>query len=353
MKFACMSCAAKYSVPDGRLAAAGSGGLRVRCTRCRAIMVVAADAFRMEGPSPEPRRIGEDDDTRKELRFRGRARPAAQLPRGGASMGIMAASDSMSDEGPIAETMGGVMAVPAALSASGVFRAMPGVNRQVTGLFFPELDRLTLEGKQTTSRVWYAAVDGRPRGPFSASEMMGLAERGKIRDATLVWRPGYPSWKKIRHGDAPGSEDLSWLRKVVLARKLREMDAQERAQDRLGIAPVQLTRTSAGRNRPSLAPTWQGGAAGMPPALPDDADEVPALSLNPRTLLEPSAWRAEELPSVPRRLNARGTRRASRAFRVVMAALLMALASVALAAGDSETLERFASFVPFVPTLSP
>ena len=325
-------------------------------------MVVASSgdaAFSVTSPS-EARRLGEDDDTRKELRFRGRVRPQPAMTS--ESLGIMAASDSAADEVSAQTLGGGVMAVPAALSASGVFRAMPGVNRQVTGLFFPELDQLSLEGKVTSSRVWYAAVDGRPRGPFSASEMLSLAERGKIRDATMCWRPGFGSWKKVRHGEASSNEDLSWLRKVVLARKLREMDAQERAQDRLGITPVQLVRTSAGKNRPSLAPTWQGGAPGMPPALPDDADELPALSLNPSTLLEPRAWRADELPAVPKKSAVLGTRRSGfgigrRTSIVAGAALAIALVativSVVLSRVDDDVLARSGRSIDAAPMLTP
>lgn len=288
-----------------------------------------------------------DEDTRKELRFRPRssaASTATMRSQRGASMAMSASSG----EGQVSETLSGdaFAAAPAALSASGVFRPMPGVHRQVTGLFFPELDQLQLEGKPTSSRVWYAAIDTRPRGPFSATEMMSLAERGKVRDATMVWRPGFGSWRKVRNGDISTGEDLSWLRKVVLARKLREMDAAERAEEtaQTGRMPkVQLTRSKAGGKKP----TWLGGAAGMPPALPDDTDDVDAttmklsepwygrrndrreISLPFATLREPSAWRADELAALPK--GARGTQRVPLTKRLPVPVAFVAVGVLAMA----------------------
>jgi hypothetical protein len=320
MKFACMSCAAKYSFPDGRLAAAGPGGLRVRCTRCRAIMVIASDV--------EQDFHGEDT---------GEALGMRRLSRGPAE--TLGGFTPAPTHAPVGELEGGgAMAAPAALSASGVFRPVAGVHREVTGLFFP-----ALEGKAPSSRVWYAAIDHRPRGPFSAAEMLSLAERGKIRDATRVWRAGFASWTKVR----AGSKDLSWLRKVVLARKLREMDAQERARARLGIAPVQLVRTSAGKNHPSLAFAPHAvGVTGMPPALPDDAvDDLPPLSLHPSTFL-PDAWRIDDLPALPHKPRRIGRRLRASALAVPLA---LALASLGLAAVEPELLRRLASFVALSP----
>lgn len=199
-----------------------------------------------------------------------------------ASSASSASLDSTPEGAALAELGGDDHAVPAALSMSGVFRPMPGVQRQVTGFFFPELEELRGEARQVkSSRLWYAAIDHRPRGPFAATEMIDLAEKGKIRDATLVWRPGFAAWRKVRHGASAGSpEDLSWLRKPVLARKLREIEAQDRAQ-RMGIPAVSLTRSSSGGRRS----TWSGGAEGLPPPLPsaDDPAALPATT-EPRAM---------------------------------------------------------------------
>lgn len=335
MKFACMSCGAKYSVPDGRLQAAGAAGLRVRCSRCRAIMVVAESqrALQQASSADDKRLAADDEDTRKELRFQ--KKPAVTSSDAGLAL-------AMSSAGSLPPHM--APGVPAELSASGVFRPMPGVNRQVTGLFFPELEELKSQGKNTSSRVWYAAIQNRPRGPFSAAEMIALAERGKVRDSTLVWRPGFSSWRKVKHGEQGTPEDLSWLRKPVLARKLKEMDAAEHQAQRMGIQPVNLTRTSSGGRKPS----WSGGA-GLPPPLPDDAHDEPVgpdgplqLSFLTETHGErprasssadaiPFAWRADELPARPSTTTIRRRQRRVVGFLGV-AAGLVGLAMIAVLA---------------------
>ncbi len=314
MKFACMTCGAKYSVPDGRLEDAGPQGLRIRCSRCRAIMVVS-ESQRLLTPTPPRADIppDEEEETRKELRHRSR--------RGGPPT---ISTDSLQREtSPQVHDDG----MPAALSASGVYRPLPGVQRQVTGLFFPELDELQAEGKLVSSRVWYAAVDSRPRGPFSASEMVSLAEQGKIRESTLVWRPGFSTWKQVRHADDGGREDLGWLRKIVKARKLRERDAQRRAEALHGIKPVSLTRTSSGGRRTdgsSVAP-------GMPPPLPEDAvDDIQPLAQS-----SGFHWRAQEHPAA-------GVRRQTRLLWALgvgaFAVVAVAVAVVVLRANAIERL---------------
>lgn len=287
MRFACLSCGAKYSVPDGRLEAAGAAGLRVRCSRCRAIMVVSESQRAVftgaiaEGPNLLGLRMArataanEDEDTQKELRVVRR--------RASSSGGGLAQQTSGERE----------VDMPAALSASGVYRPMPGVTRDVTGLFFSDLDTLKREGKPVASRVWYAAIGNRPRGPYSASEIISLAQKGKLRDSTLVWRPGFSAWKRVKDGYAGSAEDLSWLRNIVSARLRRERDAEARAQAR-GIASLNLTRTSAGPRPLHGSAVWS--LPDMPP-LPADDDETAPKCATPPSPAErpvPFQWRAEE-----------------------------------------------------------
>jgi hypothetical protein len=298
-----MSCGAKYSVPDGRLENAGADGLRVRCTRCRAIMVVSESQRFLFEKTPDPSRemfaarADDDEDTRPSLprRRRNTGAPSAAVS---ASMHGLAVGDDPQ--------------MPAALSASGVYRPLEGVQRNVTGFYFPEIEELKRHGKQTSSRIWYAAIDGsdgrgaRPRGPFSASEMVELAHKGKVRDATLVWRPGFGGWKRVKHGEAGTSEDLSWLKNVVTQRKVREREAEREAEKR-GIKPVQLSRTSQGP-RPARAHGPLGGhAPGMPPPLPDEVLDERALKDEPAGAILPLSemlegapereWRAASLPN--------------------------------------------------------
>ena len=303
MKFACMSCGTKYSVPDGRLQNAGASGLRVRCQKCRAIMVVSeSQRFLFEkGQTDAMRLASEDDDTRPNRVVKKKHRVPSTED------GVMLAS-SESDAAPL---------TPAALSASGVFRPLPGVNRQVTGFFFPELEALKKDTKGASQRMWYVALGPRARGPFAASEVVELASKGKVRESTLVWRPGFESWVRVRDGKEGSETDLAWLRSVVLQRKEREREAQRDFEARLGIKPVQLTRTSQGP-RPVL-----GGAPGMPPPLPppafDDAlADEPSGVLPLATLLEdgpqPFEWRAD-----PTQSRARASRRTRKAWAVALA----------------------------------
>lgn len=332
MRFACMSCGAKYSVPDGRLDAAGSGGLRVRCSRCRAIMVVSqsqgaifADAETQLGSALAAasgrtlRAANEDDDTKKERR-------PAHLRRasgGGLGQELAAASPDV--------------AMPAALSASGVYRPMPGVTRDVTGLFFSDLETLKREGKPVASRVWYAAIGNRPRGPYSASEVISLAQKGKVRESTLVWRPGFATWKRVKDGDAGTAEDLSWLRNIVSARLRREREAEERARAR-GIASLNLTRTSSGPVS-SVHGSAVWSIPDMPPLPADDEDAAvadegsssgsasrwrpPELARTDGERLVPFQWRAEETAS-----RAVGVRRSSDSY---LWALALSAAAVVFA----------------------
>ncbi len=286
MRFACLSCGAKYSVPDGRLEAAGVGGLRVRCSRCRAIMVVSESQRAVfsgavtEGPnvlglrsSPFGSR-GDDDDTKKELRA---VRKQAKAADTGLAHETGAERDAV---------------IPAALSASGVYRPVPGVTRDVTGLFFSDLDTLKREGKPVASRVWYAAINNRPRGPYSASEMISLAQKGKVREATMVWRPGFGTWKRVRDGYAGGAEDLSWLQNIISARLRREREAELRARAH-GIAALNVTRTSSGPRPTHGSAIWS--VPEMPP-LPADDDSAPGVALAPAPTERPVPfeWRAEE-----------------------------------------------------------
>src|SRR4051812_23096849 len=160
VKFGCLSCGAKYSVPDGRLEAAGAAGLRIRCSRCRAIMVVAESQRFLADPASGPAvradvrsdpslAAREDEDTRKELRVQ-RRRPQTISADSLSVSSSSSAPMSLASAAMAMSSSSDMDGAPAALSASGVFRALPGVNRQVTGLFFPELEELKAQGKATS-----------------------------------------------------------------------------------------------------------------------------------------------------------------------------------------------------------
>ena len=219
MRFKCMSCAARYSVPDDRVDAAGRGGLRIRCSACRAVMVVARDH-----PSVMPV--------------------------------IVDGAQPRDSHAP----------APAALSPSGVYRALPGVERDVTGLHFaaPPPER-------ASARIWYAAVGGRARGPYAATEMLALVDDGRIQGGSLVWRPGFAAWQRVRSDDesAEGS-DLQWLARAVKERRRRELRAQDDAEKR-GIRRVRLPSAPSSPSPPVRA---SGGGLRVLPAGRRSARDV-------------------------------------------------------------------------------
>ena len=147
-----------------------------------------------------------------------------------------------------------------------------------------------------------------------------LAQKGKIRASTLVWKPGCSGWKPLKH---VVDFDVAILLDAVRARKRREREAEGLAQRRLGISPVRLERQTV---RPREAP-----------ALPfdalldfDDATAVPQVGPQ-HEISQPFLWRAPSSPSsspsnpwAPRK----GFLIAAAVFVVVVAAGLLAAAAV-------------------------
>jgi len=213
MKTQCLSCKATYDIPDEKVAAAGTAGLRVRCTSCRAVMVVDRDrSF-----------DSSEDDTANALP-RPRRRPDAGLVAGfQASEPEFTDIHGLAPAGPLPVTKG----------KDGKLKQRAGVRREVTGMHLAST-------AADVDKVWYAAIAGEARGPYAKDEMVGLARRGKVRGSTLVWRPGFDDWQRIRtrKSDTPG--DLVWLRDVVVARKRQERHAQAAAKRKLGIHPIIL-----------------------------------------------------------------------------------------------------------------
>jgi predicted Zn finger-like uncharacterized protein len=225
VKYTCMSCAARYAIPDARVSAAGAGGLRVRCVRCRAIMSVSSSSVAASAD-------GAGD-------FGG-----AQL----AETGVHALSSL--DVGP-----------PSIAEAS----------RHVTGVFQMMLEDAAVA--PAVVRVWYAAIGGRTRGPFSPAEMLTLARRGKLRRTTLLWRGGMESWaalEQVPSHEAPG------LTAAVLERRAREAQAQQQAAAH-GIPSLNLQRMTV--------PT----SGTVPPMPVDSMPPRPAHDDGAMAALEPIA----------------------------------------------------------------
>lgn len=277
MNYACLSCGAKYSIPDTRVQKAGAEGLRVRCSRCRAIMAVSPTMAKKHRSDDSMSSAGDD---------------------------VFARTGGVSPNGPSTPLVTGVMknpfadvAAPASFSSSGGLQSSSGVSREVTGIFMgmlasvegaaePDVDTSTKKKKST---VFYAAIEGRARGPFSSREMLMLAEKGKVRAGTLLWKPGASGWKQLKHVD---DADFAFLKDAVRTRKRREREAELLAERRLGITPVRLERQT-------VRPLRGSGA----PALPFDAlfDDAPAFA---DSIAAPAQWQAS-LPPTSSRPNVR------------------------------------------------
>lgn len=228
MKYACNTCGARYAIPDSRVRDAGEAGLRVRCSRCRAIMAVCLSdrgEARVDEDITQPLGV-----RRKKLRTRAGDPVVQALPT---EVGMAAA-----DAGP----------APAALSSSGVYRPLPGVSRAVTGLHMPGLSAAM------PGRDWYAAFGGRARGPYSRTELELLAEQGRVRSSTLVWRPGFDEWRRVRGEGKPHDADLAWLRGIVDERKRRERAVSDKAAREHGIHRLHLEDLAAPPKTPPPLP---------------------------------------------------------------------------------------------------
>jgi predicted Zn finger-like uncharacterized protein len=239
VNYSCLSCRAKYVIPDSRVVAAGAEGLRVRCSRCRAIMAVHAS-------SEVHARIGDDDRV---------------TASGTSSMSRRQHTGPRPSLNPFA-------ALPV-LTSDGVAE---GASRDVTGVFMPMLASVEAPVTEASERVFFAALDGRSRGPFTAKEMLTLADKGRLRSSTLVWRAGASGWRPIK---LVTEYDVSWLLDAVKRRGRREHEHEGAALQKAGIAPILLERRAI---RAATAPT---GA----PALPLEA----ALDEGAGTVVVPPA----------------------------------------------------------------
>jgi hypothetical protein len=346
-----MTCGAKYAIPDARVARAGDSGLRVRCTRCRSIMAVPA-ASAAATPAAAER---------------------ATSSFGGSGVG----SADGTDASRVALATGvwkdpfAAVAAPATIGASGELQGAAGVTREVTGVMAGLLANLAPPASPVSTasqpsparpRVWFCAIDGRARGPYSADEMLALAHKGKVRTSTLVWRPGASGWKPLRSVDA---FDVAWLLDAARQRRDAEQRAEQDMLRRRGIVPVRLERrtvraaTARDVAGPVATPTATtiGTPIGTPTATPIgtptatpigaeavfDDDAGPGALPVVRALHElddgggaPFVWRAPQTPrgvSTGRSLQQRRGRPVARALIGVLAVCGLVVVGLVVAGG--------------------
>ena len=317
MNYGCMSCGAKYSIPDARLQKAGVDGLRVRCSRCRAIMVVSSSMAGASSSSATPSK----PSTKQ-----------AQRPVDD----VFARTGGVSAHVPSQALVTGVIKNPfASFAAPDAGGAAAEIARDVTGIFLPAVQpvdddasaRARVNAAVNKSNVFYAAIEGRARGPYTSAEMLMLAQKGKIRASTLLWKPGCGGWKPLKH---VVDFDVSLLLDAVRTRKRREREAQALAERRLGIVPVRIERQTV---RPrTQVPALPLDAAFDFDDAPIDVTALPQVGPH-NEISSPFLWKApssSSSPAAPRRV--RGWLAAAAAAAVVAAGLLTAAAAAVPAA---------------------
>lgn len=157
MKIRCESCHTRYEIPNERVA---GRVLKVRCKRCEYVIEV---------------------------------------------IGPTAAFDTAAD--PLPPTLTGVKAY-GALNGS----AYPEQTLVTAGapLFVP------LESQP----VWWAAIGGKPHGPYTREEVVALCARGDIHARTRLWRAPWTEWERICEHAA-----LAWAYEAVVERVGRDVAA--------------------------------------------------------------------------------------------------------------------------------
>jgi hypothetical protein len=105
--------------------------------------------------------------------------------------------------------------------------SIENASRHVTGVFSAMLEEAGVP--LASQRIWYAAIGDRPRGPFSAAELVILTEKGKVRPSTLLWKSGMTDWNDVATL-LDASSDVVFLEQPMGARRRREALAQEQAR---------------------------------------------------------------------------------------------------------------------------
>lgn len=88
-------------------------------------------------------------------------------------------------------------------------RGLPAGSHSTLPVPRPRADRAPL-------RVWYTAVAGRPQGPYTPQDILGLVEFGEVRARTWMWKEGMPAWERVSNAAA-----LEWVLTAVTEREAR------------------------------------------------------------------------------------------------------------------------------------
>lgn len=159
MKIRCDSCRTRYDIPNARVA---GRVLKVRCKRCRHVIeVIGPTAAFDDGCDPTP-------PTLTAVQAWGSANPGSPLT-GTAVIGTA-----------------------------------------VTKAYVP------LESQP----IWWAAIGGKPHGPYTREEVLALCGRGDVHARTRLWRAPWGEWERICEHSS-----LAWAYEGVVERVGRDVAA--------------------------------------------------------------------------------------------------------------------------------
>lgn len=75
-------------------------------------------------------------------------------------------------------------------------------------------------------KIWFILIDGKREGPFSYED---LKNDTRLTPDTLIWKTGFPDWKKIR--DVPELKDLFKDEPDQIEQKENEIFDKKATQD--------------------------------------------------------------------------------------------------------------------------
>lgn len=73
--------------------------------------------------------------------------------------------------------------------------ALNHVRPYIDGLNLPQVTAPPIPFEQHP--VWWAAIAGRPHGPYTQGEILALVDRGDIHARTRLWRPPWREWERV------------------------------------------------------------------------------------------------------------------------------------------------------------
>lgn len=149
MKFLCSHCKAKYQISNERVL---GRTLRMKCRKCNGDIVIAGDTLLPSDPPPSSTRVSQPKGT----------------PR---------------------------TAVP----------ATPPKKPPIQSAVKPRADSQIIAARKARAAMnlplkeqWHAAIDHKPAGPMSVTELKEHMVAGRVTAASLVWRDGFTDWVELK-----------------------------------------------------------------------------------------------------------------------------------------------------------